>query len=135
MNGEPKRPSSRSSAELPGPSASLGIPLSYQRTASLRTNLNPPPGQLSSTQILLRPSFTSGTKKVQSAWKKSLLLVDGLPSGAVNENFQVHLSLTEETASVDEVQKLLEQQLGFDVFLLDTKHLPVMTGETTKGKF
>ena len=43
-------------------------------------------------------------------------------------------SLTEETASVDEVQLMLEQQLGFDVILLDAKHLPVMSGETTKGK-
>ena len=96
----------------------------------MRTNLNPPPGQISSTQTLLRPSFTSGSKKVHSAsWKKSLLVVDVAPSGVVNEKFQVHLSLTEETASVDEVQ-----QLGFDVILLDAKHLPVMSGETTKGK-
>lgn len=49
--------------------------------------------------------------------------------------FQVHLSLTKETASVDEVQMMLEQQLGFNVILLDAKHLPVMSRETTKGLF
>lgn len=136
VNGEPTQPASpRSSAELLSPCNSLGIPLSYQRTAPTRTNLNPPPGQMSSTQTVLQPSFTSGSRKVQSAsWKKSLVVVDVVPSGAVNEKFQVHLSLTEETASVDEVQKMLEQQLGFDVMLLDAKHLPVMSGETTKGK-
>ena len=49
VNGEPTRPtSSKTSAELSSPCNSLGIPLSYQRTASLRTNLNPPPGQMSS---------------------------------------------------------------------------------------
>ena len=55
-------------------------------------------------------------------------------SGEVYEKFQVHLNLTEETATVDEVQKLLEQQLGLAVILLDAKHLPVMSGENTKGK-
>lgn len=135
VNGEPTLPASMSSAELLSPCNSLGIPLSYQRTTPLRTNLNPPPGQMSSTQTLQRPSFTSGSRKVRSAsWRKSLVVVDVVPSGAVNEKFQVHLSLTEETASVDEVQKMLEQQLGFDVILLDAKQLPVMSGETTKGK-
>ena len=59
---------------------------------------------------------------------------DVLSSGAINEKFQVHLSLTEETASVDEVQNMLKEQLGFDVILLDAKQMPVMSGETTKGK-
>ena len=59
---------------------------------------------------------------------------DVLLSGAINDKFQVHLSLTEETALVDEVQNILKEQLGFDVILLDAKHLPVMSGETTKGK-
>ena len=136
VNGEPTRPpSSRTSAELSSPCNSLGIPLSYQRTASLRTNLNPPPGQVSSTQTLQRPRFSSGSRKVQpSSWKKSVVVGDALSSGAINEKFQVHLSLTEETASVDEVQNMLKEQLGFDVILLDAKHLPVMPGETTKGK-
>ena len=37
------------------------------------------------------------------AWRKSL----------------VNMSLTEETSSVDEGQRLLKQQLGFEVILLD----------------
>ena len=67
------------------------------------------------------------------AWKKSLVVVDVLPSGEIREKFQVHMSLTEETSSVGEVQRLLKQQLGFEVILLDAKHLPVMGGETTNG--
>ena len=47
---------------------------------------------------------------------------------------QVRMLLTEETSSVDEVQRLLKQQLRFEVILLDAKHLPVMVGETTKDK-
>jgi len=87
---------------------------------------------MSSSQTLQRPSFTTSKRKVQ--WKKSLVVVEILPSGAISEQFQVHLSLTEDTASVDVVQKMLEQHLGFKVIPLDSKHLPVMSGETTKGK-
>ena len=72
---------------------SLGIPLSYQRTAT-RTNLNPPPRERTQA-VLKRLTFTT-TKchKGQVVWKK----------------------------------------LGFEVILLDAKHLPVMGGETTNGK-
>ena len=35
---------------------------------------------------------------------------------------------------MDEGQKMLKEQLGFDVILLDAKDLPVISGETTKGK-
>ena len=52
------------------------------------------------------------------AWRKSLVVVDMLPSGEIREKFQVYMSLAEET-SVDEVQRLLKQQLGFEVILLD----------------
>ena len=61
-------------------------------------------------------------------------MVEVLPSGEIREKFRVHMSLTEETSSVGEVQRLLKQQLGFEVILLDAKHLPVMGGETTNGK-
>ena len=47
-------------------------------------------------------------------------MVDMLPSGEIREKFQVYMSLTEETSSVDEVQRLLKQQLGFEVILLDS---------------
>ena len=64
-------------------STSLGIPLSYQRTAT-RTNLNPPPGQ-SAEIVLKRPTFTT-TKKGQVAWKKSLVVVDVLPSEEIEKS-------------------------------------------------
>ena len=54
------------------------------------------------------------------AWRKSLVVVDMLLSGEIREKFQVYMSLTEETSSVDEVQRLLKQQLGFEVILLDS---------------
>ena len=38
---------------------------------------------------------------------------------AFREEFQVNMSLTEETSSIHEVQRLLKQQLGFEVILLD----------------
>ena len=53
------------------------------------------------------------------AWRKLLVVVDILPSCEIREKFQVNRSLTEETSSVDEVQRLLKQQLGFEVILLD----------------
>ena len=54
------------------------------------------------------------------AWRKLLVVVDILPSCEIREKFQVNRSLTEETSSVDEVQRLLKQQLGFEVILLDS---------------
>ena len=88
----------------------------YHRTAT-RTNFNPPPGQ-SALAVLKRSTFTT-TKKCQEAWRKLLVVVGMLPSGEIREKFQVYMSLTEETSSVDEVQRLLKQQLGFEVILLD----------------
>ena len=75
----------------------------YQRMAT-RTNFNPPPGQ-SALAVLKRPTFTAA-KKGQVAWRKSLVVVDMLLSGEIREKFQVYMSLTEETSSVDEVQRL-----------------------------
>ena len=66
-------PNSVSSVVPAVQSTSLGIPLSYLRTAT-RTKLNPPPGQ-SGQVILKRPTFTT-IKKGQVAWKKSLVVVD-----------------------------------------------------------
>ena len=43
-----------------------------------------------------------------------------MPSGEIREKFQVYMSLTEETSSVDEVQRLLKQKFGFEVILLDS---------------
>ena len=46
-------------------------------------------------------------------------MVDMLLSCEIRETFQVYMSLTEETSSVDKVQRLLKKQLGFEVILLD----------------
>ena len=105
VNGEPiQLAPSRSSAEPFSTCNSMGIPLPHQKTVPMRTNLNTPLGQISSTQTLLRPSFTSGSRKVShtASWKKSLLVGNVVPSASVNEKFQVRLSLIEETASVDQ---------------------------------
>ena len=54
------------------------------------------------------------------AWKKSLEVVDMLPaSEEIREKFWVNMSLTEETSSVDEVQRVIKQKLNFGVILLD----------------
>ena len=37
----------------------------------------------------------------------------------LREKFRVNMSLTEETSSVDEVQRVLKQKLNFEVILLD----------------
>ena len=88
-----------------------------------------------SMQTLQRPSFSSSSGKVQpSSWKKSVVVVDVLSSGAINKKFQVHLSLAEETVTVDEVQKMLKEQLGFDVILFNAKHLPVMSIKQAKQR-
>ena len=62
------------------------------------------------------------------------MVIEIASSGDTCEKFQVHLPLTEQNASVDEVQKMLQSHLGFDVTLLDSKYLLVMAGETTNGK-
>ena len=92
-----------------------------KKTTSLSCVLLPfleSPGQ--STLVgLKRRTFTT-TKKDQVAWKKSLVVVDMLPaSGEIREKFQVNMSLTEETSSVDEVQRVLKEKLKFEVILLD----------------
>ena len=83
INGERMSKNSVSSVVPAVRSTSLGIPLSYQRTAT-RTNLNPPPGQ-SAEVVLKRTTFTT-TKKGQVAWKKSLVVVDVLPFGEIDKN-------------------------------------------------
>ena len=70
INGERMSPNSVSSVVPRVQFTSLGIPLSYQRTAT-RTNLNPPPGE-SKQAVLKRLTFTT-TKKGQVLWKKITL--------------------------------------------------------------
>ena len=106
------------------PSTSLGIPISYQQP---RSKTNPPPGD----GRFERPTF----KKVKyQGWKKSFVVVEITYSGHVFDKYQVHLNLKEETASVPVIEEMLKEQLGFDIRVLDSKHLPIMAGETTTGK-
>ena len=83
INGERMSKNSVGSVVPAVQSTSLGIPISYQRTAT-RTNPNPPPGQ-SAQVVLKRPTFTTA-KKGQVAWKKSLVVVDVLPFGEIEKS-------------------------------------------------
>ena len=53
--------------------------------------------------------------------------------GDTTEKYQIHLQLSEDTASVNGIQDLLRGQLGYNVSLFDSQYLPVMPGESTKG--
>jgi len=61
------------------------------------------------------------------------MVVEINSSGTVTEKFQVHLTLTEGKASVDEIRAMLKDQLDFEVTLLDSKYLPIINNATTKG--
>lgn len=104
----------------------VGLPLSYQPSTA-RAALNPPPAGRSNTPSLtatglMRPSFrTNPTKK--SGWRKSFTVVDISISGSVVEKYQLHLTLQEQMANVENIKELLKGQLGYEVHLLDSKHL------------
>ena len=124
VNGEPAVSVIPPVNSSPSPSTSLGIPISYQQP---RSKTNPPPGN----GTFERPTF----KVVKSqGWKKSFVVVEITSSGHVFDKYQVHLNLKEETASVPVIEEMLKEQLGFDIRVLDSKHLPIMAGETTTGK-
>ena len=124
VNGEPAVSVIPPVNSSQSPSTSLGIPISYQQP---RSKTNPPPGN----GRFERPTF----KVVKSqGWKKSFVVVEITSSGQVFDKYQVHLNLKEETASVPVIEEMLKEQLGFDIRVLDSKHLPIMAGETTTGK-
>ena len=106
------------------PSTSLGIPISYQPP---RSKTNPPPGHGN----FERPSF----KVVKSQrWQKSLVVVEITSSGHVFDKYQVHQNLKEETASVEAIEEMLKQQLGFRRLCPGLQAFAIMAGETTTGK-
>ena len=124
VNGEPAVSVIPPVNSSQSPSTSLGIPISYQQP---RSKTNPPPGN----GRFERPTF----KVVKSqGWKKSFVVVEITSSGQVFDKYQVHLNLKEETASVPVIEEMLKEQLCFDIRVLDSKHLPIMAGETTTGK-
>ena len=107
-------------------SQSLGIAMSYQ--SNDRGRLNPPPGQLQ----LKRPKFAMQAK-TNSAWKKGFIVVSIDAYGNITENYQIHLMLNEESSTVELISEQLKQQLGFEIGMLDSKLLPVVSCEMTKG--
>ena len=124
MNGEPAVSVIPPVNSSQSPSTSLGIPISYHQP---RSKTNPPPGN----GRFERPTF----KVVKSqGWKKSFVVVEITSSGQVFDKYQVHLNLKEETASVPVIEEMLKEQLGFDIRVLNSKHLPIMAGKTTTGK-
>ena len=124
MNGEPAVSVIPPVNSSQSPSTSLGIPISYHQP---RSKTNPPPGN----GRFERPTF----KVVKSqGWKKSFVVVEITSSGQVFDKYQVHLNMKEETASVPVIEEMLKEQLGFDIRVLDSKHLPIMAGKTTTGK-
>ena len=119
----------------------IGVLLSYQ-PATQRSVLNPPPcGLVGVANVaqrslgLQRPRFTTpnATKPKKIGWKKAFTLIDVDRMGDTTEKYQIHLQLSEDTASVNGIQDLLRGQLGYNVSLFDSKYLPVMPGESTKG--
>lgn len=63
------------------------------------------------------------------------MVVDIDAKGIITENFQTHLVLQDEIATVENIQEQLKGQLGHEVTLLDSKHLPTLSNDMTKGKY
>ena len=55
-------------------------------------------------------------------------IVRGCRNKVLRTNFE------EETPLVPVIEEMLKEQLRFDIRLLDSKHLPIMVGETTTDK-
>lgn len=118
--------SSLSGSSRPSASnTSIALPMSYQ--SHQRSSTNPPPGGM-------RPTFTSRPKATRSPqWKKSFTVVDVKSNGSVTEKYQIHLSLQEDTADVEQIKQMLQDQLGQEVTIVDSKFLPIIVGTTTQG--
>ena len=69
-------------------STGLGVPLSYQRTAT-RTNLNPPPPPAQSAVPCKNDRPLPPSRTVDAAEIANMVNVS--PSGKIGEKFQVHL--------------------------------------------
>jgi len=110
----------------PTPSTSTNMNLAGGSMSGGRTRFNPPPTPK-------RPRFSSPTSAASQFWKKAFIFIEVDEKGDFKEKYQLHL-LKDETASVPEIKTMLKDQLGFDVTLLDSKHLPILSSELTKGK-
>lgn len=83
-----------------------------------------------------RPTFTFKSSREHGQtqkWRKNIIfseVVDGKPSPI----YQIYLTLSNETASVEQVTRMVEDEVGTRVMLLDNKGLRIMASESTKGK-
>lgn len=68
------------------------------------------------------------------SWWKSILVVDVLEDGTLQELFQTILTMTEEMSSVTRVTNMLKDQLNYFT-LLDSKYLRTVENNSTQGKF
>lgn len=116
-----------------------------------RSRLNPPPTarprfaaqyQASGSTSITSSSTTSTAanvpwprKQKSNAWKKAFIHVHADENQRVTEKCQLHIPLSEETAGVEAIKTMLKEQIGSDVELLDSKFLPIVESELTKGIF
>ena len=84
-----------------------------------------------------RPVFTFNKARKEpeniQKWHKNIIfseVLDGKPSPI----YQIYLTLTPQTASMDQVARIVEEEVGTRVMLLDNKGLRIMPPESTKGE-
>ena len=117
--------------------APIGNPFPYQ---SLFVGAGPSGTSLERNKkhsLPSRPVFTFNKtgkepENIQK-WRKNIIfseVLDGKPSPI----YQIYLTLTPQTASVDQVARMVEEEVGTRVMLLDNKGLRIMPSESRKGK-
>ena len=84
-----------------------------------------------------RPVFTFNKARKEpeniQKWRRNIIfseVLDGKPSPI----YQIYLTLTPQTASVDQVALMVEEEVRTRVMLLGNKGLRIMPSESTKGK-
>lgn len=111
---------------------------SSDSTVNIRPRINPPPAGLASRPtfrtITTGPSTSTTASSSPKTWRKSFLHVEADSYGKISEKFQLHLCLSEDTANIPKIKEMIQEQLGYEVELLDTKNLPIMASDLTKGK-
>ena len=95
----------------------------------------------------LRPTFTkpgkrkcinsgagigAGVSRHDSVWRKGIFFYE-VVEGKVSPIYQVYLNLTTDSANVEHVSRLLEEEVGTKVVLLDSHFLRVMQSDSTTG--
>ena len=107
--------------------------ISSNSTTSIGTPLSTNQCQeISWIDPFVRPTFRWPSPKI--SWWKSILVVDVLEDGTLQELFQTILTMTEEMSSVTRVTNMLKDQLNYFT-LLDSKYLRTVENNSTQGKF